>query len=260
MENKYGKPSKLLIDADIKDGRTYLKDVYFSAPFKIMNPFYKNKDYMTIICMSSSSGIMAGDTQEYQILAREGSKVEFTSQEYEKINKMEDGSATRSTELTIRKNAELYYNPQPTIPFAHSAFESTVNVYLFDASSRFIMKEILSSGRSSRGENFEYRYYHNLVNVYDGGQLIYRDNSRFDPSRMDLGGIGIYEGHERLGNLLLFHLNKDADWIRRVRELIDEEPDTEGGVTALPNDGIIIRVLGSQSDKIDRLFNKILAL
>ena len=260
MKNKYPKPSRVLLDAAYKNGKTYIKDVYFSPPFKIMQPFYKHDDYMTIICMSSSSGIMAGDHQEYELIARKGSKLEFTSNEYEKINKMEGGSATRTSTIMVEDDATMYYNPQPTIPFADSALESLVNVHLANESSRFIMKEVLSSGRSARGENFQYRFYHNLINVYEGNTLIYRDNSRFNPSMTDLSGMGMYEGYQRFGTLLLFHCNKDSEWIQKARTMLDEAPDIDGGVTAVPGDGVVIRALGKQSDSLDQLFDKILAL
>ena len=41
--------------------------------------------------------------------------------------------------------------------------------------------------------NFLYRYYYNLVHIYRGEQLIYRDNTRFIPSEFDIAGMGMYE-------------------------------------------------------------------
>ena len=35
MENQFGKISKLNLEADYRDGRTVLRDVSFTAPFKI---------------------------------------------------------------------------------------------------------------------------------------------------------------------------------------------------------------------------------
>ncbi|MDO5520694.1 MAG: urease accessory protein UreD [bacterium] len=260
MENHFVKTSKLMIEADVKEGKTVLKDVYFTAPFKIMNPFYMNKDYMTVMCMSSSAGIMAGDVQEYHLKVKEGAKLEFVSQEYEKIHKMNEGFATRATEISVAKNGLLLYNPQPTIPFKNSAFKSKVNVHLEDDTSTFVMKEIISAGRVSRGELFEYQYYHNLVNVYRKDTLIYRDNTRFEPTLMDLSSMGLFEHYTHMGTLLLFSTGHTKEWLHDARNLIEETPDIDGGVTTLNETAIVIRVLGFQADKLEKLMDKILMM
>ncbi len=264
MENKFGKTSKLMIKAGVKNHQTVLQDVFFTAPFKIMHPFYEpknalnEKDFMTVMCLTASAGIMAGDEQEYTISVNEGAKLEFVSQAYEKIHKMTEGSAKRTANLHVSKNACLFYNPLPTIPFKDSAFSSIVNVHLEDTSSKFVFKEILSAGRYARGEKFEYRYYHNLINVYEGSTLIYADNTRLEPATTDLTSLGMYENFTHLGTLLLFHVCKEAAWFQKVRELLDTTPDLEGGITLGANETIIIRILGKTSEQIERIMDKIL--
>ena len=51
MVNKFGKTSKLMIKARFNNEKTVLEDVAFTAPFKIMKPFYENQDLMTIMCL-----------------------------------------------------------------------------------------------------------------------------------------------------------------------------------------------------------------
>ena len=41
MDNKFGKTSKLVIKAGVKNNQTVLEDAFFTAPFKIMHPFYE---------------------------------------------------------------------------------------------------------------------------------------------------------------------------------------------------------------------------
>lgn len=272
MENKFGKTSKLMIKAAVKDHQTVLQDVFFTAPFKIMHPFYQHErfmphesfmnheGFMTVMCLTASAGIMAGDEQEYAIFASEGAQLEFVSQSYEKIHKMASGCAKRLANLYVAKDAFLYYNPLPTLPFKDSAFISSLKVHLEDISSKFILKEILSAGRCACGEQFEYRYYHNQINVYEGEQLIYADNTRLDPEHMTLSSIGMYEQYTHLGTLLLFHIHKGNAWFQAVRDLLESTPDLEGGITKAPHTAIVVRILGRQSEKISRIIDKILAL
>ena len=42
-ENSFGKTSRLYLEASVKDGKTILSDVSFTAPYKVMRPFYEKK-------------------------------------------------------------------------------------------------------------------------------------------------------------------------------------------------------------------------
>ena len=63
-ENQFGKLSEFYLTAAYRDGRTVMEDVSFTAPFKVMHPFYEKKDVMTVMLLTASAGIMAGDRQE----------------------------------------------------------------------------------------------------------------------------------------------------------------------------------------------------
>ena len=260
MINQFGKTSKLMIKASLKDEKTVLEDMCFTAPFKIMHPFYENQDFMTVMCLTASAGIMAGDEQDFEIIVNPGAKLEFVSQSYEKIHKMDEGSATRHANLYVGKEAFLYYNPLPTIPFKDSAFTSKLDVHLEDTSSQFVFKEVLSAGRCARHECFQYRYYHNHIRIYEDHKLIYVDNTRFEPEHMALNGLGMYENYTHMGTLILCHLPKDASWLQAVRHLLDETEDIQGGVTKVNPSTLIVRILGYQADKIEDLLNKLLLL
>lgn len=260
MENNFYKPSVVHLKASHRNGKTVLSDVYFTAPYKIMNPFYKNGDYMTIMCMSSSSGIMAGDILEFTFDVEEDAHLEFISQSYERIHKMEEGHATRIMQAKVAKNALFYYNPLPTQPFKDSAFENICNVHLEDKSSVFIMKEILTGGRISRGEKFAYRFYHNLVNIYVQEKLLYRDNTRFHPDTMDLDSLGVHEGYTHLGTLLLVHVGSNRDWVSLAREEIAKDTRIDGGVTEIEDGTALVRVLGTQSEHLEQILDRIAKL
>lgn len=271
MRNSFGKTSHLYLKATLKNEQTILEDVSFTAPFKIMHPFYSYqepqtyhhlpelKDCMTIMCLTASAGIMAGDKQHYEIIVENGAKLEFVSQSYEKIHKMEEGSAQRSARLYVAPHGLLYYNPQPSLPFKDSAFSSTQCIHLEDHTSQLIYKEILSAGRCARGEQFEYRYYHNRIHIYEGSQIIYADHTKLEPSLMPLNSLGFFEGYTHLGTLLIFHLYKNAQWMSSVRNCIENDPHIAGGISQNEH-GFIIRLLGKQSEQIACIMDKILEL
>ena len=260
MENQFGKISKLNLTAQYRTDKTIISDVSFTAPFKIMRPFYEKKDVMTVMLLTASAGIMAGDRQEFEILVKEGANMEFVSQAYEKIHKMDEGHAERHSHIVVEPAAVLRYSPLPTIPFAGSDYTSTLKVELADETSKFIFSEVLTCGRVAHDEEFLYTKFQNNISIYQAGKIIYRDNTRYEPSKTDMRGFGMYEGFTHLANLVICNEEKPEEWIIRVRELIDETPDMEGGATRMASGDIVIRILGKSGQKLTDIMDKILEI
>ncbi len=260
MDNKFGKTSRLAITAAKRDDKTIMENVEFTAPFKIMRPFYDKIDMMTVMLLTASAGIMAGDVQEFKLHVKSGARMEFVSQAYEKIHKMEEGCAKRDTYICVEPDAALYYTPLPTIPFAGSDFRNSVKIELADESSKFIYSEVLTCGRLAYGEEFKYNRFQNQVSIYQGGKLIYRDNTRYEPENTDMKGFGMYEGYTHLLSLIICNDNKDDEWIRAAGEIIADNADADGGVTKTACGHIVIRILGRNAQKLTGMTEKILSI
>lgn len=67
-ENKFGKLSRLSLKTGIREGKTIVEDVAFTAPYKIMNPFPKKNGGISVMPLCASAGIMEGDRQEFDFL------------------------------------------------------------------------------------------------------------------------------------------------------------------------------------------------
>ena len=48
-ENKFGKLSRLSLKTGIREGKTIVEDVAFTAPYKIMKPFPKKNGGISVI-------------------------------------------------------------------------------------------------------------------------------------------------------------------------------------------------------------------
>ena len=259
MNNQFGKLSRHLTTA-YREGKTIVEDASFTAPFKIMHPFYEKKDFMTVMLLMASAGVMAGDRQEIDICVKECSNVEFVSQAYEKIHQMEGDCAKRHVHLTVSDHACLHYMPLPAIPFAGSDYRCTVDVELENETSQFVFSEILSCGRVAHGEEFQYRRFQNIICIYQGGRIVYRDNACYEPERMDMRSFGMYEGFTHLASLVICNKPKSENWVLQVRKLLDESKDMEGGVTRTSVGYIVVRILGRNAHKLTEITEKILTL
>ena len=277
MDNKFGKISRISACAALKDGRTILEDLSFTAPYKIMMPFEKENGGIQIMPLCASAGIMAGDSQEFSYHVKEGADLEVLSQSFEKIHKMDEGSAARTIEVQVDKNATLYYYPQPVIPFAQSAFDSKMTIHLEDETSRLFLLEIISCGRNAHDERFQYRRFSSKVLLYRGDKLIYRDNTRYEPDKMPMEGIGMYEGYTHMANLFLSKICsrdgencsqesgsvKSADSAinlelqEKIWQILDEDSEIDGGVTRLTAGDLALRIFGYRAQKLQQVAEKI---
>ena len=289
MDNKFGKVSRISACAALKDGKTILEDLSFTAPYKIMTPFEKENGGIQIMPLCASAGIMAGDSQEFSYHVKEGADLEILSQSFEKIHKMDEGSASRTIEVQVDKNAALYYYPQPVIPFAQSAFDSKMTIHLEDETSKLFLLEIISCGRKAHEERFQYRRFSSKVLLYRGEKLIYRDNTRYEPDKMPMEGIGLYEGYTHMANLFLSKLcNRDnvdggketnidgmdikkqmnssgtgrtsdrtAELQEKIWQILDEDSEIDGGVTRLTTGDLALRIFGHRAQKLQQIAEKI---
>jgi urease accessory protein len=251
--NQFGRTSKLDLTAAVKDGKTCIEDISFTAPYKVMLPFEKKNGGLSVMLMSASAGIMEGDRQEFTFDIKSGAYLEFISQSYDKVHQMNGGCAKRVTHIKVAENGTFFYDPQPMIPFRASAFESKMQIELKDKTSHFWLSEIFSCGRYARGEMFEYRFYHNLVEIKRENRLIYRDNTRFEPEIFDMSGMGMYEGYTHLLNIFVTRPENAAAFLNDVRDYLSEKESIAAGITELSDGDFAVRVLGMRAQKLEEI-------
>lgn len=262
MNNNFNEISKLYITTKLDDNenRNYVSDVKFTAPFKITKPFYDKDDNMSIMMMSVSAGIMAGDVQDIVINVSENSRVKVFSQAFEKIHKMNDGYAKRDTVLNVNSNGFLEYNPLPTIPFANSSFENNTVINLEDKTAKLIYSEILTCGRVARDEFFEYSFYKSKTTINLGDELVYFDNANYTPSQMDMSGYCMFEGYTHQSNLIVFNFDLDAGIMSTINDIISENSNVTGGCSRTHTQDICVRLLGNNSENLININNTIIQI
>lgn len=256
MSNKYAEISKVKISTLNKCGKAILDDVYATSPFKVSLPFYKRNDFIKVIIMSSSAGTMEGDVQEYDISLGDDTKMELTSQSFEKIHTMIEEEATRDCNIYIGKNSFLRYNLLPTIPFKDSAFKSNINIKLKDESSKLIFMDIINCGRVAHGEKFKYKYYKSYLEVECDNKLTYIDNTNYNPSEIDIENFGMYEGYTHFANILIANFTNNEAVLNNIRDIL-KNSDVEGAVSLTQNEDISIKMLGYNADKLMKISDKI---
>ena len=70
--------STLKLECGYGYGKTRIDDIFFTPPYKIMHPFMDG-DKMEVILMSSSAGMLRGDSFDLSIKLKEKAKISFSS-------------------------------------------------------------------------------------------------------------------------------------------------------------------------------------
>jgi urease accessory protein len=262
--NRYGQQSQLKLEIACSNNQTILQDAYFTAPYKILSPYYAvgNPALMQLTMLSVSAGLMAGDDQQIAIQVLPQAQAQINSQAAEKIHAMPDyGSdsncATRSTALDIAQNALLIYTPLQVIPFADSTFKSTTNIALADSSSRLFYSDIVAAGRVAYQERFEFREYRNRITVCQADQLIYADNAVFIPQERCLDKLTLFEGYSHTITVLMFNFNLNEQQLQTIKDIC-AELDGIVGITRTCSQALCIKALANSSDLLLKLRDELL--
>jgi urease accessory protein len=241
---------KLHIETKEVDGKTILKNCYFSAPFKVMDITQgKIKTKLTLMLMSSSPGILDKDEFDIDIQIGEKSHVELYTQAYQRIYTMKEGTFQKQ-KVYLEKGAFLHYLAHPIVPHKNAKYKGETEIYL-QKDANLIWSEIITCGRMGHEIDFGFDYFCNLTSVYYENRLIFKDNQQLFPSKIPLQTMGLYADYTHQATILflgeVFHSKLVRDKIVAFFEPIKE---LNVGVSLLEKHGIVVRLLGKKAEFI----------
>jgi len=195
--------SELSISAVYQNGKTIMSDCFFTSPFKVAKPFYRDNGYTEIMVMCASPGILAGDNYDIRLDLSDNTKTIISEQSYRKLYNTGDGFSQQNTRIQAGENAALYYVPYPVVPFAGSRFHSRTEINL-RSSSKLIFGEIFTCGRDGMGERFAFSEFSSRTAVSVDGKPVFLDSSRLLGGEADFSGTGFFEGYSCQGVFFLY--------------------------------------------------------
>jgi len=221
-----------------------MSDCFFTSPFKVAKPFYRDNGCTEIMIMCASPGILAGDHYDISIDLSDNTKTIISEQSYRKLFNTGDGFSQQNTRIHVGENAALYYVPYPIVPFAGSRFRSRTDIYLHP-SSKLIFGEMVSCGRVAMGERFAFSEFSSRTGVSVDGKLVFLDNGRLiNDGGADFSGHGFFEGCSCQGVFFLYGFDASLD----KRAL----PEREGIQAAISKSsaGFTIRALADSANNL----------
>ena len=265
--NPYSRLSVLRAEIVMRNGETFLENVYFTAPLKMLPPHPAPEGGVKVTQLSVSAGLMAGDRQDISLRVGEGTRLEWTSQSFEKAHKMAEGTwAERNCGISVAQGAFLNYRPLPVIPFGDSDFRGRTRIDLAGSGAALAYSDIFCAGRVGRGELFCFRRYYHLLEIRSGGRLLFREHTDFRPALMrSLSGPGFFEGHTHLLTMVLSNIKTGPECLRAEFERAGNSIAAAG--TALPETArgqdascgnFLIKALGHSAEELEILRGRIL--
>ncbi len=247
----------LHIQTGLRDGITFLKESYFTPPFKVAN-ITENKKAgpLHLMLMCSSPGVLEGDDYKLKIELAANCHLHLHTQSYQRLFPMQQG-ARQVVEVHLQKGATFVYIPHPAVPHKQAAFVTLNKIYL-QGNNRLIWGDLLTCGRKLNGEHFDFVKYHNITEVYKQDRLIIKENIQVQPGVVNMQAIGQWEGFSHQASLIILDKPGAIEQLYEpVNTWLQQQNDIAFGISTPADDAIIIRILGHKAEPLFHCLTRI---
>ncbi|RBL88857.1 urease accessory protein UreD [Chitinophaga flava] len=243
--------NKLTLTSGYKNGRSWLKDTFYTRPFKIANVgIYKQDPALYLMVMSSSPGILDGDHYEIDIRLEKNSHLQLQSQSYQRLFNMKSG-AFQQQRITMEEHSVFSYVQHPVVPHENAIFKTHTVVQMAD-NCHLTLGEIITCGRKHSGEVFRFSKFHSITEIFQRQKLIVKDNLLLQPQLLPMWAVGQMEGYTHQATLL--HVNTGAYDMEalpaKLRLLLEHEQDMAFGISLSGTKCVVVRILGNGGEQL----------
>ncbi|MBX3051941.1 MAG: urease accessory protein UreD [Caldilineaceae bacterium] len=236
-----------------------MKDVYFTAPFNLVEVRENKKNpLLEVMVMSSSPGLLNNDSYDINIEVIDNSALNLQTQSYQRIFVSEQGT-NQNMNVRVGNGAYFSHTPHPAVPHKGARYTARNTINL-QSNSTLLWGEILTCGRKhmAAGERFAFKKHHAITEIFREGVLVFKDNLYLVPDEIDVNQFGQYEGRTHQGSLFFTAPNSDInERMREVSQRLSSEKDIDFGITKVLDNAYLLRVLGNEGEQLFKLFTKI---
>lgn len=153
------------------DGRreSYIEKQFYKLPLQVLTPFYQDADGTVFVyLLNPSGGILDYDCFSVDVRVKSGASAWLGTPSAGRIYKKRLETATQAYQKSVfyvESGAALEYCPEEIMPYANSAFMQE-NIFHLRKDSTLIAWDILSAGRTGRGECFAFDRYASKTFIY----------------------------------------------------------------------------------------------
>ena len=177
-----------VIVCELVNGRVECTTLKYGYPLCLMCPKQHLNLMKDVYILGFGGGMLERDQISLSIIIREGATLTFLSQASTKIYKCLDpnvGGAGQVMTCHIEKGAYFALLPEPVTCFENSRYIQHQSFHLEKGASLLLL-DWMTSGRSSRGESWDFHRYISENLIYENGELLLRDPWLLENNQKDL--------------------------------------------------------------------------
>ncbi|HVF84346.1 MAG TPA: urease accessory protein UreD, partial [Abditibacteriaceae bacterium] len=186
---------------DCSRGATRLARAAFGAPLKVAKPFPQGDGSLSVCLMDCSPGLLAGDHYLLDWQLEPDAQVVISNQSFTKVHPSGDQPCSQTQTVSVARNARLDYVPQPTILYRDADFRNCCNIEI-EADGTLLWSEIVCAGRIAHGEAWQFRSYANRLAVRYDNELVFCNQTLWQPLKKNLRTIGAWESSTHYGQVV----------------------------------------------------------
>lgn len=250
--------NRLSFSVGYKNHRTYLKSVFCTPPFRLVDISEDKKDPIAyLMTMSATPGILDHDFYDLKFTLESGTMTVLQNQAYQRLLEMKHG-ARQKLDIKLHESSAFSYIQHPIVPHRKSIFRAHNSISM-EANTVFLSGEIITCGRKLSGEIFKFTHFQSLTEIFANGRILLKDNILIKPAHIDLNGIGQVEGFTHQATLIYVNLRKEntVPETQVMEEVMASEEDIQYGISQPQPFVTVMRVLGNGGEQIYNAFRKI---
>lgn len=245
----------LRLDAEVRNGKTVARNVYFQGAYKVMRPIYHDESGQACYyILNPGGGYLDGDRYRMQITLDKQAMLTLTTQSATKIYKTPKTLAYQETVIDLKEGSYLEYIPDPIIGYRDARYKQKTVIHM-EKGAALLYSDIITPGWSPDGKRFSYNTLQLLNEIYMDDELVVYDHVKLNPATNNLDALGHMEGFSHLGSMIVVGEKTDSVLIDKLYDAIHEDTDEfKVGLSKLPVPGFTLRVLANSTQTIERIF------
>lgn len=249
-----------------KDSGTVLSEQFAEAPFHAQRAMYCEEslpEMAYLYMMSSSGGILDGDSHQTEITLDEGAVVHLTTQGATRIHGMGLAGARQTVRMDLGRDSYLELIPDQIIPYRDSRYVQKTSITAHD-SATLVYTEVLSSGRLAMDESFQYEScLLETVATDRDGRIRFADVAHIEPKRRGVSTYGVMGDYKVVGSAYVLAPERHFPALYEdLNGLVSGGDGAIAGGASLMRDGsgVLVRVLGCAAGDVGEVMLAVAAL
>ena len=231
------------------EGRSFAREYYAREPFRWLVPRAQGRSVWAY-GSSFGGGFVSGDKIEMEVECGEGASMFVGSQASTKVYRSgRPGGVSQSAKVDVGTGGFLAWVPDVIQPFAGSEYTQR-QVFSLADNAGLVMVDWFCSGRSARGERWQFLSYASRTEVWLGGRRLMVDSMRLDgENAAQMEGLR-RGGHECFATLLVCGGMLGDECSGLLSEIGGRPAGEQGRVAVsagrLGNGGVLVRCSGAE--------------